>query len=53
VTLATMGLSLFGIGAVRLPRWARLRRRQMEGVAERLTHDMKSLPVEGRPSEEC
>ncbi len=35
--LSTIGLGLFGIGALRLPGWARLRRRQMEGVAARLT----------------
>ncbi len=30
------GTGLFGIGAVQLPRWARLRRRQMEGGAARV-----------------
>jgi hypothetical protein len=34
--LATMGAGMFGIGALRLPGWARLRRRQMEEVAARL-----------------
>lgn len=34
--LATMGLGMFGIGALRLPGWARTRRRQMEEVAARL-----------------
>jgi hypothetical protein len=34
--MSLMGLGLFGIGALRLPAWARLRRRQMEGVAARL-----------------
>ncbi len=36
VFLSAMGLGMFGVGALRLPAWARLRRRQMEGVAERL-----------------
>lgn len=35
--LAFMGVSLFGLGAVRLPGWANRRRRQMEELAERLT----------------
>lgn len=35
IMLAT-GTGLFGMGAVQLPRWARLRRRQMEGVAARV-----------------
>ena len=35
-TLATMGVAAFGIGALSLPGWARLRRRQMEEVAARL-----------------
>lgn len=34
--LATMGATFFGLGALRLPGWARLRRRQMEEVAARL-----------------
>jgi hypothetical protein len=34
--LATLGVGIFGVGALRLPGWARLRRRQMEGVAARL-----------------
>lgn len=34
--LGTMGLGMVGIGAFRLPSWARQRREQMEGVAERL-----------------
>jgi hypothetical protein len=34
--LSVLGLGLFGAGALRLPGWARLRRRQMEGVAARL-----------------
>jgi hypothetical protein len=34
--LSLVGAGMFGIGALRLPGWARLRRRQMEGVAARL-----------------
>jgi hypothetical protein len=34
--LAAMGAGMFGLGAVRLPGWARLRRYQMESVAARL-----------------
>ena len=34
--LLVAGLGMFGLGAIRLPGWARLRRRQMEGVAARL-----------------
>jgi hypothetical protein len=34
--VATMAAGMFGIGAFRLPGWARLRRRQMEEVAARI-----------------
>jgi hypothetical protein len=34
--LATMGAALFGLGALRLPGWARTRRQQMEEIAARL-----------------
>jgi hypothetical protein len=34
---AVIGAGLFGVGALRLPRWARLRRRQMDQLAERVT----------------
>ena len=34
--LATMGIGMFGLGALRLPGWARLRQRQMEEIAGRL-----------------
>jgi hypothetical protein len=34
--LGTVGAGMFGVGALRLPGWARRRRRQMEGVAARL-----------------
>ena len=35
-SLMGVGAALFAVGAVRLPGWARTRRRQMEGVAARL-----------------
>jgi hypothetical protein len=35
--LTTVGVAMFGIGALRLPAWARTRRRQMEEIAERLS----------------
>ena len=35
-SLMGFGAALFAVGAARLPGWARLRRRQMEGVAARL-----------------
>ena len=35
-TVAAMGAAMFGFGAIRLPGWARLRSRQMEGVVARL-----------------
>jgi hypothetical protein len=40
--LAAMGVGLFGIAALRLGPWARLRQRQMEEIAERLTLAAKS-----------
>jgi hypothetical protein len=36
-TLATMGAVLLANGTLGLPRWARLRGRQMDGIVERLT----------------
>lgn len=35
-SLGAIGLGMFGLGALRLPAWARLRRRQMDALAERL-----------------
>jgi hypothetical protein len=35
--LGVMGAGMFALGAARVPGWARLRRRQMEDVAKRLT----------------
>jgi hypothetical protein len=36
-TLLAMGGGMFGVGALRLPGWARLRRRQMEELAARVS----------------
>jgi hypothetical protein len=52
VSLAAIGLGLFGIGALRLPGWARQRRRQMEAVAERLALVAKERPQEIPPAEQ-
>jgi hypothetical protein len=49
VFLATVGAGLFGVGALRLPGWARLRRRQMEGVAARLALAEPSSPSNRLP----
>lgn len=49
--LATMGAGMFGVSALRLPRWARIRRRQMEEVAGRLAIAAKSQPSDGSPNE--
>lgn len=42
--LAVMGLGMFGIGALRLPGWARRRRLQMEAVAARFALAAGLLP---------
>jgi len=36
VQLSVLGVGMFGIGALSLPRWARERREQMDGIVERL-----------------
>jgi hypothetical protein len=46
--LATGGAAMFGLGAFRLPRWARLRRRQMEDVAARIAV-VASVPIGSNP----
>jgi hypothetical protein len=43
--LGAIGAMMFGVGALRLPGWARLRRRQMEEIAERLTPVAESRPA--------
>jgi hypothetical protein len=45
--MASVGAALVANGALRLPSWARLRGRQMDGIAERLTQKTLSDP-EGR-----
>ena len=50
--LTAIGLGMFGIGALRLPGWARLRRRQMEGVAARLALAAESQPTDDPPTDE-
>lgn len=49
--LGTMGLGMVGMGALRLPRWARIRREQMEGVAERLALGATSKAIGATPNE--
>ncbi|MGE0353863.1 MAG: hypothetical protein AB7I33_05890 [Gemmatimonadales bacterium] len=44
-----IGLGLFGMGAVPLPGWARLRRRQMDAIAERVAVRAGALPP-GQPA---
>jgi len=41
-TLLALGAGMFGVGALRLPGWARLRRQQMEDIAARLSLAAKS-----------
>jgi hypothetical protein len=48
--LASLGAGIFGVGALRLPGWARLRRRQMEGVASRLALAEPPEPPMSRPT---
>lgn len=43
--VATMGAGMFGMGALRLPGWARLRRRQMEELAARIAVVASSQPT--------
>ena len=50
--MSAIGLGMFGIGAIRLPGWARLRRRQMEAVATRLALAMESQPPNDPPTEQ-
>ena len=46
--LATMGAGMFGVGAIRLPGWARLRQRQMEEVAGRVAAIASAQPARDR-----
>jgi hypothetical protein len=52
VFLSVIGLGLFGLGALRLPGWARQRRTQMQAVAERLALAAETRPPEIPPAEE-
>lgn len=47
--MAIMGASMFGLGALRLPGWARLRRKQMEEVAARVAAVASTQPMLGEP----
>jgi hypothetical protein len=49
--LATGGLTMFGTSALRLPGWARLRQRQMEEVAARVTAIASMPPSQGKLGE--
>lgn len=46
--MGVLGAGFFGLGAAQLPRWARLRRRQMDEIAARLT-----TPSLDRPNEDA
>lgn len=46
-TLAMIGAALMGVGAVRLPGWARKRRRQMEEIGERAQARLAAVDEEG------
>jgi hypothetical protein len=49
--LSVMGLGMFGSGALRLPRWARLREAQMEAVAARLALAVEETAPKDEPAE--
>ena len=42
--MAMIGAGMFGLGAVRLPGWARIRRRQMEALSARIADVSPSAP---------
>jgi hypothetical protein len=46
-SLMVGGAAMFTMGAARLPRWANLRRRQMEGVAARLALETETKQIDG------
>jgi hypothetical protein len=48
--MGTIGLTMFSVGALRLPSWARLRRRQMEEIAERVAPVAELPPASDRDS---
>jgi hypothetical protein len=43
ITLALMGIGMFGIGAIPLPGWARVRRKQMDQIADHVGANMPDL----------
>jgi len=43
--LATLGVGILGLGAARVPGWARIRRRQMEDIAARIATVASSPPL--------
>lgn len=47
--LLATGLGLFAAGAIRIPAWARTRRRQMEEIAQRLTQSLTSSSSKDAP----
>jgi hypothetical protein len=49
--LAMTGVALVGNGVLRLPRWARLRDQQMEGIAARLAETAPALPPPPAPQD--
>ena len=49
--LGTMGAAMVGMGSLRLPGWARLRRRQMEELAARIAVVASTPPTQGRIGE--
>lgn len=50
--LSAIGGSMFGIGALQLPGWARLRQRQMDGVAARLALADETEPTSLPPADD-
>lgn len=49
LVLATIVVGVLGVTALRLPGWAKLRRRQMEEIAERLAFTVGRPPAEDPP----
>ena len=43
--LGLLGAGMFGSSALRVPRWARTRQRQMEAVAARIAHIASAPPL--------
>jgi hypothetical protein len=49
--MASLGLGMFAVGALRLPGWARLRRTQIEAVTARLVIAAETPPQDDRKPE--